>query len=97
MADATWAFEADLFTWGEEPTWVFLAAPADVDEEIHLVSGPPNGFGSVRVEARIGETSWRTSIFPSKQLGFVLPVKKDVRRREQVDVGDRVVVQLRLI
>lgn len=97
MAEPAWAFEAELFAWGEEPAWVFLATPADVDEEIHLMSGPPNGFGSVRVEASIGKTSWRTSVFPSKELGFVLPVKKDVRRREQVDVGDSVAVQLRLI
>lgn len=97
MADPAWAFTAGLFTLGEEPAWVFLAAPEDVDEEIRLLSGPPQGFGSVRVEARIGETSWRTSVFPSREHGFVLPVKKDVRRREQVRAGDSVAVQLRLI
>ena len=33
------------------------------------------GFGSVRVEARIGDVVWRTSVFPVKSGGYFLPVK----------------------
>ena len=94
----SWTFDAALFPGSEDDaTWVFLAVPADVDEEIRLLSGPRQGFGSVRVEVTLGDSTWRTSVFPSKARGFVLPVKKEVRRRAGVDVGDTIAVTLRLV
>lgn len=97
---SVWEFDAELWQWEAatgEGSWVFLTVPEDVDDEIRLTAGPPRGFGSVRVEASVGSSTWRTSVFPSKQHGFVLPVKKDVRRREGVDVGDTIKVGLRLL
>lgn len=94
----SWEFEAELFPWTDwESSWVFLVVPEDVGEEIALLSGPPRGFGSVRVEVTIGTSIWRTSVFPDKSRGFVLPVKKDVRRRQQLAVGDRATVRLCLV
>jgi hypothetical protein len=49
------------------------------------------GFGSIRVTVRLGKTIWKTSIFPDKQSGaYVLPLKKEIRRAEQIDAGDTV-------
>jgi hypothetical protein len=43
----------------------------------------------VRVEARIGGTIWRTSIFPdAKSRCYVLPVKKAVRKAQRIEAGD---------
>lgn len=94
-----WRFTATLWPWdaNESGSWVFLTVPDDVDEEIRLTSGPPRGFGSVRVEVTIGSSTWQTSVFPSAAHGFVLPVKKEVRRREGVDVGDAAEVVLALV
>jgi hypothetical protein len=55
------------------------------------------GFGSVRVEARIGDVVWRTSVFPQKTGGYLLPVKADVRRRAGIAAGDEVRVELELL
>lgn len=53
------------------------------------------GFGSVRVEVTIGETAWSTSLFPSKELGaYVLPIKRAVREREGISVGDTIAVAI---
>lgn len=55
-----------------------------------MLRGPARNFGSMRVLAGIGETRWRTSVFPGKDRGaFILPVKLDVRRREGLAAGDR--------
>ena len=62
-----------------------------------MLSGPPTGFGSVRVEVTLGRSSWRTSVFPDKARGYVLPVKSAVRRREGLEVGDRVRIALALV
>ena len=91
-----WEFEAELWP-VEQGSWVFLTLPEDVDEDVRLLSGPPSGFGSVRVEVTVGRSTWRTSVFPDKARGFVLPVKKDVRRAEDLEVGDRCVVRLALL
>jgi hypothetical protein len=42
----------------------------------------------VRVRAAIGTSTWKTSIFPDSQVGYVLPVKRPVRVAEALDVGD---------
>ena len=52
------------------------------------------GFGSLKVEARIGDSVFKTSLFPSKELGWMLPVKASVRKAEGVNEGDVVAVVL---
>lgn len=59
------------------------------------LEGTARGFGSLRVEARIGRSSFTTSVFPSKANdGWVLPVKAAVRRAEGLAEGDEVEVLL---
>jgi len=96
-------FEAELWIWsaksGQAESWVFATVPVDVSEEIRDLGGPPRGFGSVRVEATLGATTWRTSVFPhGDQPGtFVLPLKKAVRRAEGLEVGDSATITVRVV
>lgn len=70
--------------------WHFITVPPDISEGLRVLRGPARNFGSMRVLAGIGETRWRTSVFPDKGRGaFILPVKLDVRRREGLAAGDR--------
>lgn len=93
-------FTADLWQWQarEEPGgWFFVSLPFEVADAIDQ-SAPSKGFGSVRVEVTIGSSTWRTSVFPSKeQETFVLPVKKAVREREGLVEGGACEVRLRAI
>lgn len=54
------------------------------------------GFGSLKVTATIGESTFKTSVFPSKELGWLLPVKASVRKAEGLGEGDSVAVVLEL-
>lgn len=92
-----WEFEAALWVTESTEPWVFLTVPPEVDEQIRHLSGPRTGFGSVRVEVTVGGSTWRTSVFPDKVRGYVLPVRKAVRRAESLDIGDQVRVRLRLV
>jgi hypothetical protein len=66
--------------------------------ELGPIAGRGRGFGSVRVEARIGDTRWRTSVFPSKaHAGYLLPVKLAVRKAEDLAAGDMAEVELVLL
>ncbi len=66
--------------------------------ELHsrITSGKRRGFGSVKVEARIGETEWSTSLFP-EEYGWFLPVKAAVRRAERLEEGGKVTAELTLL
>ncbi len=93
--DVTFAFEAELYLWKEDASWVFVDVPIEVGEEIHDMPLPKKGFGSVKVEVTVGSSTWSTSVFPSKESGsFVLPVKKEIRKKQQIDVGDNAQFEL---
>ncbi len=89
--DATFEFEAELYEWDakKDASWVFATVPADVSEDVRDMELPRKGFGSVKVTVRLGSSEWRTSIFPDSKSGcYVLPVKKAVRTKEKVEIGD---------
>ena len=93
-------FDAELGLWDARRTdaWIYVSLPADDSEEIRdLTGGPRRGFGSVRVRATIGTSTWTTSIFPSGQAGYVLPVKRPVRVAQALEVGDKATVTVELI
>jgi hypothetical protein len=60
------------------------------------LEGLAKGFGSLKVVATIGETRFSTSVFPSKELGWMLPIKASVRKAEGIVEGDLVKVELEL-
>jgi Domain of unknown function (DUF1905) len=93
-------FDAELWLWDARrtQTWTFVNLPTSESEEIRdLAGGPRRGFGSVRVRATIGNSTWTTSIFPASQAGYVLPVKRQVRVAETLDVGDVATVTVELV
>ena len=88
-------FEAELWLYDGDAAWHFVTLPPDVADEIEAHSVAGVGFGSVPVEVTIGATIWSTSLFPDKKAqSYVLPVKKEIRRREELSVGDSVTVHL---
>jgi hypothetical protein len=79
-------------------TWVMVSLPDGESEEIRdLAGGRGPGFGSLRVRATIGGTTWATSIFPARRGGYVLPVKRPVRAAEGLDSGDTTTVAVELV
>ncbi|MCH4152118.1 MAG: DUF1905 domain-containing protein [Sphingobium sp.] len=88
-----------LIKWsGDKASWFFVVLGGDVVGEIHYAAmGRTGGFGSVKVRATIGDTTWETSLFPYKEVaGFALPVKAAVRKAEGLAVGDEVALTLRI-
>ncbi len=84
---------------GGQGSWHFFTVPEGEATEIraHSFGSTRRGFGSVRVEAAIDDVSWRTSLFPQKSGGYILPIKADVRRRAGIAAGDDIVVKLDLL
>lgn len=90
------SFKAKLWLYQGKAAWHFITVPKDISEQIKSFAAlPKRGWGSVRVTATVGKTTWKTSIFPdSKQGTYLLPVKADVRRKESLNVDDVITVVL---
>ena len=80
-------------------SWIFVSLPFEASAELReLTAGRRRGFGSLRVRATIGASTWATSVFPDKASQcFVLPVKRSVRRAERLDAGDIATVTVELV
>lgn len=81
----------------EKPVrWFFVTVEGAPAAELKLASmGLTAGFGSLPVTARIGATTWRTSVFPHRESGgWLLPLKAAVRKEAGIHEGDEIEVTL---
>jgi hypothetical protein len=87
-------FEAEAINWRGPAPFVFVPVPAELSAEIKQVAATLTyGWGVIPVTARIGETTFTTSLFPRQGL-YLVPVKVVVQKAEGVKVGDVVNVRL---
>lgn len=102
-----WRFSGPLWVWRggadgsglpAKGAWYFITIDGSVAAAIRAATaGRTGGFGSVKVVARVGATSWQTSLFPSKDAGgYLLPVKAAVRRAESLVEAQSAEVHLTL-
>ena len=78
-------------------TWYFLTVDGDIAQAIRAGAANTAAWGSVYVAVTIGATTWRTSLFPSKQVGgWMLPLKAAVRKAEKIVEGSMVEAVLAL-
>lgn len=92
-----------LWRWagtGGSGSWYFVTVTQAADDALTVTAvtrkleGMARGFGSLKVAASIGGSHWRTSVFPSREHGWMLPVKAAVRKAEGLGEGDLVAVTL---
>ena len=85
-------FFAAVWVYPGDNGWHFITVPPEVSDDIsERTAGLRHGFGSVRVQATIGETTWQTSVFPDSKTGtYLLPIKKSVRAAEELTEGTEV-------
>jgi uncharacterized protein DUF1905 len=106
LSAETISFIAPLLVWRTEDYgdigYVVIAGEAAGAIGAHelvqrLELGRRRGFGSVKVAATVGASRWSTSVFPRKEGGWFLPVKKAICRAEGIAAGDEVLVGLELL
>ena len=98
--------EVWLWTSATSPgSWHFLSIDGAAGEAIaaheairRLEFGRGRGFGSVKVRAQIGGSTWNTSVFPASQRdGYILPLKAAIRKAEGIAKGNKATVTLELL
>lgn len=87
-------FSGIIFYWHGPAPYYFVAVPAEQSSDIKAISALVTyGWGVIPVTVRLGQSEWKTSLFP-KDGGYLVPIKDSVRNTEALGQGD--VVALRL-
>lgn len=89
-------FKGKIFYWRGPAPFLFVAVPEKQSQDIKSVSGLVTyGWGVIPVHAQIGETEWKTSLFP-KDGRYLVPIKMSVQKAENVTVDDNVSIRLEI-
>jgi hypothetical protein len=87
-------FSGEMWFWKGPAPWYFVTVPEVECGELEATSASVSyGWGMIPVAARIGESGWKTSLFP-KDGRYIVPVKAWVRKAEGLELGDMVKVRL---
>ena len=87
-------FSGEIWFWKGPSPFHFVTVPQDESAELHAVSALVTyGWGVIPVTAKIGKTSWETSLFP-KDDGYLVPIRASIRKVERLELGDTVKVVL---
>jgi Domain of unknown function (DUF1905) len=81
----TYHFTSTVWMYSGVNPWYFATVDEHTSKQIKSdLLFKPKGFGSIPVVAKIGNTSWKTSIFPEKNKNYLLPIKKEIRQKENI-------------
>jgi hypothetical protein len=76
--------------------WHFVSLPGETSTEIRqMLKGQEEGWGRLKATAKVGDSEWKTAIwFDTKSNTYLLPVKAEVRKKEQIKVADKITVTI---
>ena len=98
MAELQFTFAAPVWIYAGKGAWHFVTLPQDLADAIRFHNASAKGFIPIAVKATIGNTEWKTSVFPDSKSGsFLLALKAALRKTEQIRAGDNISVTVTII
>ena len=92
--DSLITYEFTAQTWKPEGdcVWHFVSLPTEMSKEIRaLRKSDEEGWGRLKIIARVGGSEWKTAIwFDTKHDTYLLPIKAEIRRKEKIEIGGSV-------
>jgi hypothetical protein len=87
-------FSGEVFEWRGPAPFYFVTVPEAESQAIQDVARLVTyGWGVIPVKVQIGQTEWKTSLFPKQGL-YLVPIKDKIRKAEGIDEGDHVTMTL---
>jgi hypothetical protein len=76
--------------------WYFISIPIKLASEIRKIHiQEEEGWGRLKAVSKIGSSEWQTAIwFDTKQNTYLLPLKAEIMRKEQIRNGETVHVSI---
>ncbi len=98
QAKLRFQFEGDVWFYNAPAAVYFVSLPTDMSAEIlDLVGQSLNPWGTVPVDATIGDFTWDSSVFPRKDRGcYDLPLNAKVRKRLGLQAGNVISVTIEI-
>lgn len=89
-------FSGKIFYWRGPSPFFFVTIPEEESGKIKAISNMVTyGWGVIPVKVKIGDTEFKTSLFP-KDGKYLVPIKADVRKQEVLEEGDLVGIKLEI-
>ena len=80
-----------------EIAWYYVYVPREITDEIFTkINLRATPFRFMPIEAELEGIKWNTALLPHGKKQFFIPVKKDVRKKTFVDLGDKVEISFSL-
>jgi len=94
MNSIKYQFSAKPWQHSGPGSWHFVSLPTDMSGEIRQnLQWQEEGWGRLKVRAKIGNSEWETAIwFDTKHKTYLLPLKAEIRRKEKIEAGKEIVV-----
>lgn len=87
-------FSGKIIYWRGPAPFFFVPVPEEESKDIKAISREVTyGWGVIPVKVTVGETTFKTSLFP-KEDRYLVPLKVVVRKAEALEEGDEVTIQL---
>ncbi|MEV7405359.1 DUF1905 domain-containing protein [Streptomyces sp. NPDC091267] len=90
-------FIGRVVEWRGPSPFYFATVPEEQAADVREVAAAATyGWGVIPVEACIGDTVFKTSLFP-RDGGYLLPLKNAVRKPQALSAGDDVAVKMTVL
>ena len=87
-------FSGVIWFWHGPSPFYFVTVPEEQSLNLKVISGLVTyGWGMIPVKAQVGETRWKTSLWP-KDGRYIVPLKDSVRKAESLAEGDEIMIRL---
>ncbi len=91
MIDQEFTETSEVIKYPGKGGWFYILLPKiyiELSEEFFGKKFSP-------IIAKVGNTTWQTSIFPSKRGGSFIAIKADIRKAENINEGDKITIKFR--
>lgn len=94
MPSKEYKFKAKVWKWPGDGPWHFVTLDKKMSEEIRN----KHGKGMIKIRTTVGKTTWDNALFPHKlSQGYILAIKKVVRKNENIFEGDEIKIKFKVI
>ena len=87
-----WNYSSTVGTCG----WYFACLPKEMSKEIREnLKFLEEGWGRLKMTAKIGNTQWETAIwFDTKLQTYLLPLKAEIRKKEKIETDKELEIKI---
>jgi len=95
MPKLEYIIKSKVWRYPGEGGWYFVTLGKKESAQIKWLEGIQKvGHGFGPVTASVKNLVWKTTLFPSKDGQYLLAFKAVVRKKENIQIGDKVIVNL---